>query len=35
MKNAMIVTPTAVGTSRTSRRMTKVIRPTGTSLYLG
>ena len=32
MKNVMIVTPTAVGTSSASRRKTKVIRPMKTSL---
>ena len=32
MKNVMIVTPTAVGTSSTSRRRTKLIRPMKTSL---
>ena len=32
MKNVMIVTPSTVGISRSSRRNTKVIRPMGTSL---
>ena len=32
MKKVMIVTPTAVGTSSTSRRRTKLIRPMKTSL---
>ena len=35
MKNVMIVTPMAVGTSSTSRRKTKLIRPMKTSLGIG